>query len=272
MRYVTKMGDTLDTISERFGVDPNSVSSLNFIESDLIPGDIIEIPGVQGEGSMPMAMPGQNFQTGGLVEQPNPTSMNPQSQIGRPRPNKQPPILGGRMPNSGITSKVMGDIDMSKPNLGPASYGKEMNARKKLSKMGGSPGGMMRPEMGGQRTAGGPASTDAGNRMLDQLWNRLGPSQSYAVGGPVSGSGAPQASSRVQDIYNSTLQKLRSDAGGNVPPQSGVPSAGNGGGIGSLGKPDAYSDSVSAVKAGINAANMLSRTIPGIPGIVGGRR
>lgn len=215
MRYVVRTGEDINSISDRYRVDPNEVASLNLIEGNLEAGDIIEIP---SEMNQPIGPPG--YAIGGAVGQP---PMG-QPQIPGPKKPKKPPIFGQPMPDAGMKKPTMGQIKQPPQRLSPKNYAQEEQAKKRLRGMGGGRPGMMRP---GQRPPGGGPKQDqrGGTEMLDQLWSSVAPQKrGFAVGGSVSDQ--PQDMSKYKEIYGQKMAELRSSGEGGSQgapaPQGGI--------------------------------------------------
>ena len=295
MRYVVRTGEDINSISERYRVDPREVSSLNLIEDDLQPGDILEIP---SQGIQQAEVPG--YALGGIAGQP-PGGQPP----GQQQP-KKPPIFGQPMPDAGMKRPTMGQVKQPPQRLSPKNYAQEEQAKKRLRGMRSNQKGMMRPSPAPPSPGSGQKS-GAGTGMLDQLWSSLGPqARGFALGGGVPGQ--PAGVEKYQEIYGKKMAELRSGQGGGPPggppqqgasgipppmsmppqmppqglppgmppsgpppgmPPSGPPPGGNG--IASLGAPseaNAVEDSTRAVKAGIMAAASIPRSGSGISQIL----
>ena len=258
MRYVVRAGEDINTISERYRVDPAEVASLNFVEDALQPGDIIEIP---SQGIEQAQVPG--YSMGGLAGDGQQEDM-----LGK---KKNPPVFGQPMPDAGMKNPTMGQVKPPPQRMSPKNYAQEQQAKKRLRGMGGGRPGMMRPQQG-QRPGGQQQQKRGGTAMLDQLWSNLGPqAQGFAEGGPVPG----QDISKYEDIYGKKMAELRSSRdSGQAGAQQQPPQMPQGppppiesprqdqGGIASIVEPsqslaNAVKDSTESVKAGIMAASGL---------------
>lgn len=228
----------------------------------------------------------QEYAMGGIV-QPDPTGVSglPTSQQKKKIP---PPIFGQSMPDTGISRAVMGDIQDPKPDISPKQHAQEMQSRKRLSKMsqgGGRPQRPQRPQRpGGQEGMGG-----GGIQMLDELWSTLAPQQrNFALGGEVDGGPGgdvgPSDASEYEQVYQETLDALRSGVGDieqNQPtPPPGLGGAGPmgpqpPGGMGSMpplpGGPVPLSPTIAAMgprpQGGPPGMPGMGKPMPGKPGI-----
>ena len=217
MEYIVQENETIADIARKTGADPQEIIFLNYLDEStpIQAGDFLEVPGEAGRMKM------NRFQVGGEVEQ---------VQTKKPSPDPTLPIMGQRaIPDSGMKDKNFIQ-NAPTPSVGKMPAGAMQSQKRSAKNIGRrySQGGgkrMMRPQGGiasmqsppspggrpagpvpGQQAQPQQPSGGAGGQWLNSFIEK----RRFAAGGGVPQQQAVAPQSSVSDIYQRTLENLRS--------------------------------------------------------------